>query len=94
MEKNPRYRKRQTLYSPNRHDIHIIEQRQYRREIFIVEGDFMDNIKSNWRAGYAYVPNQRLEKLYSPSKAMKAGTVFPELDITLDEYERGLFNGK
>ncbi|MDE6728395.1 MAG: spore coat associated protein CotJA [Oscillospiraceae bacterium] len=49
---------------------------------------------SNWRVGYAYVPKQRMEKLYSPSKAMRVGTVFPELDITMDEYERGLFNGK
>lgn len=49
---------------------------------------------SNRRVGYAYVPNQRMEKLYSPSKAMRVGTVFPELDITMDEYERGLFNGK
>jgi hypothetical protein len=24
---------------------------------------------------------------------MRAGTVFPELNITLDEYERGLYNG-
>lgn len=49
---------------------------------------------ANRRVGYAYVPNQRMEKLYSPSKAMRVGTVFPELDITMDEYERGLFNGK
>lgn len=46
------------------------------------------------RAGYAYVPIQRMEKVYPPNKALKAGTIFPELDITLDEYERGLFNGK
>lgn len=46
------------------------------------------------RVGYAYVPMQRLEKIYSPCQAMKAGTVFPELDITLDEYERGIFDGK
>lgn len=54
----------------------------------------MDKMKPIWRVGYAYVPSQRLERVYSPSKAMKAGTVFPELDITIDEYERGLFNGK
>lgn len=46
------------------------------------------------RVGYAYVPVQRLEKVYSPCKALKAGTIFPELDITIEEYERGLYNGK
>lgn len=54
----------------------------------------MDTMQSFRRVGYAYVPIQRLEKIYSPSKAMRVGTVFPELDITLEEYERGLFNGK
>jgi len=46
------------------------------------------------RPGYAYVPFQRMDKVYPPNRAMKAGTIFPELNITLDEYERGLFNGK
>lgn len=54
----------------------------------------MDKMRPIWRVGYAYVPNQRMERIYSPGKAMRAGTVFPELDITIDEYERGLFNGK
>ncbi len=54
----------------------------------------MDIIKSPKRVGYAFVPFQRMEKVYSPNKAMRAGTIFPELNITLDEYERGLFNGK
>lgn len=53
----------------------------------------MDIIKSR-RPGYSFVPVQRMEKVYSPSKAMRAGTIFPELDLTLEEYERGLFNGK
>lgn len=53
----------------------------------------MDITRPVWQVGYAYVPMQRMDKLYSPSKAIKAGTVFPELDITIDEYERGLFNG-
>ncbi len=44
--------------------------------------------------GYAYVPWQRMEKVYPPNKALNAGTIFPELNITLEEYERGLFNGK
>lgn len=54
----------------------------------------MDIMRSERRVGYAFVPNQRMEKLYSPSKAIRVGTVFPELDITMEEYERGLFNGK
>ena len=45
------------------------------------------------RIGYTYVPFQRLGKLYDPETALRAGTIFPELNITLDEYERGLYNG-
>ncbi|MCH5208450.1 MAG: spore coat associated protein CotJA [Oscillospiraceae bacterium] len=52
----------------------------------------MDKIKA--RVGYSYVPIQRMDRVYSPSTALSAGTVFPELNITIDEYERGLFNGK
>lgn len=46
------------------------------------------------KPGYAYVSFQRMEKVYSPNKALQVGTIFPELNITIDEYERGLFNGK
>ncbi len=46
------------------------------------------------RVGYAYVPVQRIGKVYPPSKALQQGTVFPELDIGIEEYERGLWNGK
>ena len=46
------------------------------------------------RVGYAFVPDQRMERVYSPADALKNGTVFPELNITLEEYERGLYNGK
>lgn len=46
------------------------------------------------REGYAFVPIQKMDKVYSPNAALKAGTIFPELNITIDEYERGLFNGK
>lgn len=52
----------------------------------------MDKMKA--RVGYSYVPVQRMDKVYSPSKALTVGTIFPELNITIDEYERGLFNGK
>ncbi len=46
------------------------------------------------KPGYAYVPPQRMEKVYPPNKALRSGTIFPELNITIDEYERGLYNGK
>ncbi len=48
-----------------------------------------------WRQseGYAYVPFQKAGRLYSPKEAMAAGTVFPDLDIGIGEYERGLYNG-
>ncbi len=47
------------------------------------------------RLGYAYVPVQQgIGKVYSPQKAMCVGTIFPELNITIVEYERGLFDGK
>ncbi len=54
----------------------------------------MDIIRSPKPVGYAFVTMQRMEKVYSPNKAMRAGTIFPELNITIDEYERGVFNGK
>ena len=44
--------------------------------------------------GYAYVPPPRMDKEYPTNKALQAGTIFPELNITMDEYERGLYNGK
>ena len=54
-----------------------------------------DYKKENYkRVGYAYIPIQKLDKVYSPKTALKAGTIFPELNITIDEYERGLYNGK
>ena len=46
------------------------------------------------RVGYAYVPFQRLGRVYTCEKAMAQGTVFPELDISIGEYERGLYDGK
>lgn len=54
----------------------------------------MEMMKSYRRVGYAYVPNQIMDKVYSPNKAICVGTIFPELDIPIDEYERGLYNGK
>lgn len=46
------------------------------------------------RVGYAYVPIQRIGKVYPPAKALQQGTVFPELDIGIEEYTRGIWNGK
>ena len=57
----------------------------------MINGNELNLVK---KSGYSYVPNQRMEKVYSPNKALKAGTIFPELNITIDEYERGLYNGK
>lgn len=56
--------------------------------------DHMDMVKYPKRVGYSYVPVQIMDKVYPPNKAMCVGTIFPELNITIDEYERGLFNGK
>lgn len=50
--------------------------------------------RSKVRVGYSYVPVQRMERVYSPARALAAGTIFPELNITIDEYERGLYCGK
>ncbi|MBR0365486.1 MAG: spore coat associated protein CotJA [Clostridia bacterium] len=36
--------------------------------------------------GYAYVPIQELGCVYNVDAAISAGTVFPELSLTIDEY--------
>lgn len=36
--------------------------------------------------GYAYVPIQELDETYDAEKALRAGTVFPELELTICEY--------
>ena len=46
------------------------------------------------RPGYAYVPVQCMGKVYTPQKAICEGTIFPELNIPIGVYERGLFDGK
>lgn len=56
--------------------------------------DYIKDMKLKVMPGYAYVPIQHLDKVYSPNMALKEGTIFPELNITIDEYERGLYNGK
>ena len=46
-------------------------------------------IEKNGRAEYVRVITER-----TPEKALERGTVFPELDISISEYERGLYDGK
>ncbi len=53
----------------------------------------MTDAKVKKRVGYAYVPFQEMGKLYPPDTAVMTGTVFPELNLTIEEYERGLYNG-
>ncbi len=36
--------------------------------------------------GYGYVPVQMLYEVYSPADAIAAGTIFPELALTIEEY--------
>ncbi len=36
--------------------------------------------------GYGFVPYQQLCKTYTPEKSLEAGTLFPELSLTIDEY--------
>ena len=36
--------------------------------------------------GYAYVPLQRLQSIYDVDKALDRGTLFPCLDIPMNEY--------
>ena len=52
-----------------------------------------ETMNAKKKPGYAYAPFHRLGKLYDPETAMRAGTICPELNITIDEYERGLYNG-
>lgn len=53
------------------------------------------NICPNAPLGYGFVAMQGcISKVYSPQKALMVGTIFPELNITINEYERGLYDGK
>lgn len=36
--------------------------------------------------GYAYVPVQYIKDIYSVNDALKNGTLFPELDLSIKEY--------
>jgi hypothetical protein len=44
--------------------------------------------------GYAHVVPQNLTTVFNPKRALAEGTVFPELAITIADYERGLYDGK
>lgn len=35
---------------------------------------------SNWEIAMAYVPWQKMNQLYEPAQALRAGTLFPELE--------------
>lgn len=54
----------------------------------------MNRLPDNIRVGYAFVLNQQLCKVYQPKKALMEGTIFPELNITMAEYTRGINDGK
>lgn len=36
--------------------------------------------------GYAYVPIQYLNEIYSACEGLQNGTIFPELNLSIDEY--------
>ena len=43
-----------------------------------------------YKVGYAYVPVQRMTETYAPTEALERGTLFPELDLPLGVYEKGV----
>ena len=52
-----------------------------------------NNLITGPRIGYAYVKPQRLGKVYTPKRALAEGTIFPELNITAQDYTRGIRHG-
>ncbi|MCL2696743.1 MAG: spore coat associated protein CotJA [Oscillospiraceae bacterium] len=51
--------------------------------------------KANFpRVGYAFVTPQRLGRVYPPRRALAEGTIFPELNISIHDYTRGIWNGR
>lgn len=51
------------------------------------------NMNQTTKVGYAYVPVQMLTDTYDPAQALENGTVFPQLNIPLGSYERGMNMG-
>lgn len=51
----------------------------------------MDNVEvTEYMVGYAWVPPQEMKETYSPEEALSRGTMFPELDLPLGVYEKGV----
>ena len=48
----------------------------------------------NMVVGYAYVPPQTSFETFSPEEALKCGTLFPELALSMCEYLRGVKEDK
>jgi len=46
----------------------------------------MNENKVNPVVGYAYVPIQIMNEMYSFSKALEVGTLFPELNLPMEVY--------
>jgi len=42
----------------------------------------------------AYVPFQRMNQVYSPSEALRKGTLFPELYMPYDEKKKMMEEGR
>lgn len=38
--------------------------------------------------GYAYVPIQYMDTVYSACESLENGTLFPELNLTIDKYSK------
>lgn len=53
----------------------------------------MDN-REYWMVGYAYVPPQMTFNTYKSEEAMENGTLFPELNLGMCEYLRGVKEDK
>lgn len=54
-------------------------QRNREREMCSQDNCSSDNCKY-WAVGMAYVPWQNMSELYEPAQALRAGTLFPELE--------------
>lgn len=50
------------------------------------EANGAENMPGCRCVGYGYVPWQMLGEVYQPEQGLDAGTVFPELSLTMEEY--------
>lgn len=59
-------------------------------EMIIAPGDMYAGQSCPYPAcgcvGYGYVPVQEMQEVYDASKALTQGTIFPELDLDINEY--------